>query len=538
MAICLHRPRTEHTEYDLMQTTSSELLDRPCLHELWRVQPHLQHVIQLWGTQSFNEVAHRFYTHGRPSQSAIKVMTQKTAKILGECYAQAMQQRLSSNPHVLSAQHHGIECYPELVQSVHLFALHDLCKYHSQHATPASSAVMTQEQQQADALTIIPILSCSSVALQNATYPRGLMLSRWNSDRTHRIRLPLWSSAYQNTLVMRTPALTPQHTSTARQNWKKQMLSLQEQRSIDAIIEQHIDRDDVYQLSDFCAQVTRINMTLYQERFADTPDVRVIYLELEDIARELITQDVQNPSSLLYRLLFNAEARSRITQRLAGARACWHANLLDGSSANNNALSQQQSYGTVFFWGLDAQGKRIPLRYVNTHGQQQSLVGKSITVPLEPDAIVESLATKRIFPALFCSYISLVAEHHVRCYGGIFFSDYLPRMLNAVDSVFHELDGESQSIPSYNPLCALPQTVQIIDDYGMRPAGGIELFGIGGLHQEDLVRIGKLHLHDVLSLSLREWIAEYAPQALLNPNTRNELQSLTQQWNGVVHSFT
>jgi hypothetical protein len=91
---------------------------------------------------------------------------------------------------VLSANYHGVECFPEMVQAIHFFALSDLLADTARTPGPGP---------------VVPVLSCSSVSLQSQTYPRGLMLSRQDESDSGHVHLPFFPTPCR----MSWPAVRP-----------------------------------------------------------------------------------------------------------------------------------------------------------------------------------------------------------------------------------------------------------------------------------------------------------------------------------------
>lgn len=93
----------------------------------------------------------------RPSDAIVDCMAKHAARSLGNDVGEAVKRYFSRNSAVLSANLHGIDCLPEMVQAVWFFGLNRLAG-----GTPGA---------------VIPVLSCGGVSLQSSAYPRGLQSS-------------------------------------------------------------------------------------------------------------------------------------------------------------------------------------------------------------------------------------------------------------------------------------------------------------------------------------------------------------------------
>ncbi|WCB48308.1 hypothetical protein [Nitratidesulfovibrio vulgaris] len=551
------------------------MLHTPDLAPLWRLFPGLRAILETWEGRTLGDVAQGFRQPGAvPSAAALDAMHDLVAPVHGEDVARALRRRLHLSPSVLAANHHGIECFPELVQAIHFFGLPDLldglggpnaldgpnglggsggldglkgpdalggpdrmegmdCSGKpcgdargEVPTTPAAASTSSPTPPPmptpAAAGTVIPVLSCTTVSLQSQVYPRGLLLTRRAPapDGAHFMRLPLFPASMQDTVVCAAPPLTPQQVRASRGLWRKLPLRPWERRAADALIDAHVDIPEVYALPRFGEQASLINARLCRQRFPDAPHVTVVYIELERLAARLLARDLTDGASIVSRLLFDPAARRRILSRLAGTRGCWTAHAFD---ATTTPLPRTGSNGTAFFWTVDATGRRIPLRLDDT--TRPVLTSGDRRFALEPEALAGALHEGLLMPGLFCSYVTLALQHGLRCHGGMFFTEYLPAMLDAV----HDVLGECPAHCRATPLAALPLSV-LFDDRGTgddrddgaygghrdhgtdpRPAGTVEMFAAGGLDAVRLRHLARTPADAVLPLSLRECYEECVP---------------------------
>lgn len=500
----------------------NELISLPLLAPLWSRLSHLPPLLRQWGDAPLGRIAAGFAKNpsGQAGQQTVSsallaAARSMTAPVLGDTAAGALAHRLSANSSILAANYHGVECFPEMVQAIHFFALGDL----------------VSEPVEADSGPVVPVLSCSSVSLQSQTYPRGLMLSRRDAEGIAHVHLPFFSSALQDVMASRSPALTMKQLRAMRALWLhkgRPPLLRWEREAVDAIMDRHVLRPDVLDQPTFGAQVTRVNASLCTERYSQARHVQVIYLEMEALVAELLGRDMEDEGSVMHRILFDRQVRSQVLDTLAGVRGCWRTEAINGL-----ALGRTGRAGTVFFWMADEKGRRCPLRLCVTPSGKAGLGFGDTCIPLRPAALRDALAAGTIVPSLFTSYMSLTLDHGLRCFGGIFLAEYLPTMIRGVASAMEAVGSPLRVRVPDRCLAALPLTVQI-EDMDLRPAGSVELAAAGGLTRAHLNRIGELTLADVLPLSLATWYRDYVPAGERAPDWESALARLASRWNGVT----
>lgn len=472
---------------------------------LWQTFPYLPDCFAPWQERTLGEIAASSYnntalnTTGSASSAVIDCMAAQTSKILGAAQGKALAQSLKANNAVLSANLHAIDCLPEMVQAVHSFALDRLAL-----------------GQQA---TVIPVLSCGGVSLQSQAYPRGLQSFRGGQA----VRFPLFGSAAQNKVVLNMPALTSQDMLSSTAHWQKTLPY--EQKALAAVLD-YLLSPQVLAQERFSDQITKANAWLCQQRFPDLQPL-VVYLELEEIARQLLLHDLEKPTSLLYRILFLPAVRKALIHRLANVRGCWSSH-----AATGGAFSRTQNNGTLFFWGIDAKGRRCALQLEEERGKLR-LTCPEYSVPFSPESLIQALRERRIYAGLFVAYMSLVYEHGLRCYGGIFLVHYLSTMLHHVREVFCAYGEALPPTPAATALAAFAITVQSATAQGLNPAGALELFSAGGLSRAQLQSLAQTPLCEVLPYSLALLGKEYCP-AVGSGAWEKQLAQAAQHWKGIV----
>ena len=383
----------------------NELISLPLLAPLWSRLPHLPALLRQWADAPLGRIAAGFADnppgqagHNKTSSALLAAARSVTAPVLGDAAAEALVRRLAACPSILASNYHGVECFPEMVQAIHFFALGDL---------------VSEPMEAQGSGPVVPVLSCSSVSLQSQTYPRGFMLSRQDAEDAGYVRLPFFPSSQQDVMASRAPALTQAQLRTMRALWHRKgrppLLSW-EDLALDAIMDGHVQRPDVLDLPTFGAQVTRVNASLCMERYSQARHVKVIYLEMEALVAELLGRDMEDEGSVMHRILFDPQVRALVLDMLAGVRGCWRTEAINGL-----ALGRTGRAGTIFFWLADEKGRRCPLRLCQTASGEAGLGFGDACIPLRPAALRDALAAGTIVPNLFTSYMSLSLDHGLRC---------------------------------------------------------------------------------------------------------------------------
>lgn len=479
----------------------NEALTKPLFEAVREAFPALPGCLAAWEGLTVGEAA-AFDAPGAASPAAIRCMGRLAARSLGEATGRALERRLARTPAVLSANLHGIDCLPEMAQAVHFFGLRELLR-------PCGP----------DERRVIPVLSCGGVALQSEAYPRGLLLFRGKGAP---LRLPLFPAAMQDTIALKAPALTERGVLAMRQKWEAS-LSDAERRAVGGVL-RHALAPETLALSRFGEQATRINALAGAERFPDIPRVDVVYLELEEVARELLIDDLQRPGSVPCRMLFHPALRRGIIERLADVRGCWSA-----AAAAGEPLPRTGGNGTIFFWDTDERGRRHPLRLVRD-GALLLLERPGRAFPFTPECLADALRGGSLYPGLFAAYATLTLEHGLRCYGGLYLAHYLPRMIRAVSEAFGAEGEDLPRPPGFSPLAAFPLTVHARTPDGLIPAGLLELLRGGGLTREALAALARMPLADFLPASL------WSCRRYCVPHPRVEAQPLPSglDWKGIT----
>ena len=239
-------------------------LAMPIFKPLWEAFPYLPGCFAAWRGMSLGEISASAYAAAdgerRPSDAIVDCMAKHAARSLGNDVGEAVKRYFSRNSAVLSANLHGIDCLPEMVQAVWFFGLNRLAG-----GTPGA---------------VIPVLSCGGVSLQSSAYPRGLQ--SFHADAP--ARFPLFRSSWQDTVELNAPALAAKDVRSSAAHWRP--TRAYEERGLGTVLHHLLDPDTLA-LKRFGEQAARVNAKLYAALFPDARPV-VAYLEVEELARELL----------------------------------------------------------------------------------------------------------------------------------------------------------------------------------------------------------------------------------------------------------
>ena len=282
-----------------------------------------------------------------------------------------------------------------------------------------------------------------------------------------------------------------------------------------------------HEFSSYGRQATLVNHRIWRRLFRDRScRSELVYVELETIVCRLLERDLFDKSTICHQLIFDPELRGRLIGKLDGQRGCWQYEKLlkrcTDSAAVDGFNSTDSAQGTMFFWGVDAKGRKIPLyvmeaangKGVDLRGMDDS--GQLWTYPLTPADVARGLRDCRLLPSIFTSYLLVSIARGISCIGGYYQAAYLPIMQKAVIETLRSISGETVKIIDTEKL--LPdlylsgmQTIGLVTDGQLLPAGPVEIIASGGLNTEQYGQIGEVTVMHSHIASLYDTIMDVAP---------------------------
>ena len=448
-----------------------------------------------------------------------------TGETLGPGLGAAIAEELHEMPQVLTANHHGIDTFAQSTQSNLLFSL--------------------RRRADGGSAKTIPVLACGTVPLNNLTYPRGLLIYACEREPGEAgiCKLPLFPDSHKRKLVNAAQPYTAEMLGRARSRAERlrgeAMLSPPVEAALDSVLDEFSRIGEAF--PDYSRQATVVNHRLWQRLFRDDAcRSELVYVELESIARGLLLRDLFDRSTICHQLLFDPVLRRRLVEKLDGRDGCWQREKLarrgtDGSPAG----SADAAMGTMFFWGVDAKARRVPLHVVEpVNGGSARLCGEddrgnAWTIPLTPDALARELRERRLLPSIFTSYLLISIARGVSCIGGYYQADYLPVMRRAVDETIGQDPGEAplargNGAPATDYYLSGMQTVGFRAGDRLLPAGPLEIIASGGLGEAQYDGIGNITVLQAHLASLFDIVIDVAPHNHELQHVKQEISRLAQ----------
>ena len=453
------------------------------------------------------------------SHDFIDEVSNYTREVLGSELGAVVAEELREKPQVLTANHHGIDFFAQSTQSNLLFSL--------------------DKRSDGTARKTIPVLACGSVPLNNLTYPRGLLIYACGGGDI--CKLPIFPDSYKRKLVGAVEPFTAEMLGRARARANR---LLQDEKLI-APLETalHTVFDDLDSIGQsfpgYSRQATVVNNRLWQRLFRGGPRrSELVYIELESIATRLLYRDLFDKSAICHQLMFDPELRGQLIEKLDGQRGCWQADKLlqrCSDSAVRSAAGQPDSaLGTMFFWGVDAKDRQVPLCIVEGRpGKTPELRGVgdsgcSWSIPFTPEALARGLGEYQLVPSIFTSYLLISIVRGINCIGGYYQADYLPIMQNAVFEILSSDLGAARFNRERDPDPYLSGMQAIGFSIGDRllPAGPLEIIACGGIDDEQFDRIGEVTVFQSHIASLFDIIMDVSPRGSELHRSRSEILKL------------
>ena len=455
-------------------------------------------------------------------QELFDAICQYSAPLLGENLAERACRDLAANPVVLTTNHHGVDYFSQSVQGSILFALRSLSGI-----SPA---------------TTITILAVGNVPLNNASYPRGVLLYPRLVTFADTIphKMPIFPDRMKRQMVFTAPPIDNNMVSAALKRLrgieKQKDLTPEIARTMISLLQKEYSRADIAKLPDYSSQSVVLNDRLWSRMFAnvDSPPKR-LYLEFESVAGILLQNDLYNPESLVQRVLFHSQIRERVLANLDKTNGCWNRSLLGTGVASNTKRRQAADItggGTMFFWGVDSRGRRIPLCI---EGSEKPMLrgiddrGHGFEILWAAEELAEGLRQKRLIPSLFTCFLSVAFARGVNCIGGYFQNRYLPDMQRGlVDALDHD-SGDRRAARCIGEVSTgfyLDSMIAVASEFEGKyliPAGPVEMIAGGGLKQRDVDRILSLSVSEAHLLGIFETIGDAVSPATLEPGWQIKL---------------
>ena len=463
------------------------------------------------------------------NQDFIVEISNYTSETLGLELGKAISEDLREMPQMLTANHHGIDTFAQSSQSNLLFSM--------------------RKRADGNPFKTVPVLACGSVPLNNLTYPRGLLIyAGAEANGNDGIgKLPIFPDSYKRKLVSVVGPFTTEMLDRSRIRARKLVEDGKVTRSLESALNTVFDDFALVgqEFPNYSRQATVANHRFWKRLFRDRScRSELVYIELEAIVSRLLQKDLFDKSTICYQLMFDPELRQQLIEKLDGQRGCWQYEKLlrRGSEPTvvNGSNTIDSSLGTMFFWGVDAKGKKVPLCVTEVqNGKSFELRGaedngRLWSMPFTAAAISQGLQDGRLLPSIFSSYLLVSIARGVSCIGGYYQADYLPVMRNAVVEILHCNSSETpeargiENISSDLYLSGM-QTIGLESDGQLLPAGPLEIIASGGLDSGQYEQIGEVTVLQSHIASLYDTITDVVPRNSDFNQLKTELSKLVHE---------
>jgi hypothetical protein len=391
----------------------------------------------------------------------------KAGELLGHGVARALRDSLEESFTALTANHHTINTLPDFTQGMLVYA----------------SRLLSGARKNIGG--VLPVFAAGGVPMSDFTYPCGMLLGRpRRPGTTAGARFRLFKPNARKTLVTRQPAFSAADVALARSHASAGEWLWFEKKALGRIIDDILTLPAVLGQRLYSHQCTVINARLWPRLFKpEVPVPSLVMLDKLELERDLLLADVKNESSLVHAVLFAPGLRAAIARDLNGGRGCWSCENVDDRSA--------PARGTLFFWGIDREGRMFPLSLDQKKNCLFSAHNPSFGLALTPDAIGNALRENSILPGLYLGFAAMALARGLLCCGGVFQTGYLQRMRKMTAACLRGagFDGMAACLDALPDAPFTSGFLPLGFSNGDSPpyaAGAVELFASGGLSAENL----------------------------------------------------
>ncbi len=248
---------------------------------------------------------------------------------------------------------------------------------------------------------VVPYITGGQVELANVTFSRGMC--RYNS-KVKKECLPFFRKLDQNKMAMNAAPVNREMLDKFRKRF--------DDKVIDDICEKVYEAENVQKAASFAEQTTLIGAELFKHIFKEDNALIPAYLEVEELIRPLLIDELSKEDSILRRLLGEKSALKKLNEIMTS----------DGLPLAAQLFACSDEKGRKIFLLLDEDGMLTG----------SSMDGTEASFKADSESLAELLSRKTIFPGLFMAAFLLVFERGFTWMGGMFQALYLPEWKNAV----------------------------------------------------------------------------------------------------------
>ena len=507
-----------------MEFSAENLLNLAC-----RELPVVKRAIDESGDIPLENYLRRLFTGKKstfqPVDDLLKVIFEYTAPLLGESVANLVCRDIEECPLVLTANHLGVDYFSHSVQGSLLFSLYS-----------RAAGLKTRT---------VPVFACGNIPLDNATYPQGVLFYMVNESDIGTLpkKMPIFPNRLRRSLVSVSrgfdESMIDRATKRSLQMAAGNQVDPQLIGPLKTILQEDYGDPEVLALNTYSDQSVKVNHQIWRRLFQNPENApHLVSLELEKIVGMLLDYDLENPQSLIWQIMFDVGIRENVLKQLNGERACWDLDELRNRleiDKDVNKYGPANGCGTIFFWGVNPAGRRVPLHLGTVAGDLDQLVGcdeknNILTVPFTPMGIIEGLKSGKLLPSLFTCFTVLSFARGLECVGGYFQSEYLGTMQRAIFSalkksrISHDAAQKIAGVRSDLYLSGMLSVMTSMGNNGrIAPAGPLEIIAGGGLSMEDIDKMMALSVRDAHLAGLIEIIPDAVMPNTLDSNWKHRL---------------
>lgn len=248
----------------------------------------------------------------------------------------------------------------------------------------------------------IPIWAFGQIPFRNSANPKGMIVFE---DQKEPLYLNLVPRKYEDTLVCCAKPYTKEMVLNLRKQVEKAEVSRAVKELLLDLTDQVYGNEGAFVWRDFSQQMLFVGREISKRLFPEE-EFEFLYLNGEEIFKELAIADLKNPDSFFYQLLFDEKSRELLNESYLG--------------------DEEHSLSCQIFWGIDSKARKYPLRFTRDAmlvGRQMS--GESVCMEGDADSLILLLREGKIIPAI---YSMICISSFARGYtwnGGIFQGQYL-----------------------------------------------------------------------------------------------------------------
>ena len=447
--------------------------------------PVVKTILNTQGHMPLGEYAERFNTPPvtglQPRNDIKQAVFDQIHPVLGKEIAMRTANDLTASGTVMTTAHLGIDYFANSVQGNLIYG----------------AGVLTGRCEG----TTIPIFCFGNVPLNSSTFARGILVYAAGSGAQKRLplRLPIFPDSQKRTMVSSAKPFTRtmlQRAVKKAEHWQNEnvICNTTARTILDLLAVEYAD-DAVLNQTSYAAQTMIVNQRL-GKRMLKTSDAPpdIVYLEIENITAALLANDLNQANSLVCRIFFNGTLRDRLIRCLDGCPGCWQADRLN---IRQTAVGKPErtATGTIFFWGIDGDGRRVPLLLKSINGDiylsGKTDRGDAFTMNFTREELLLALERQTLLPSLFTCFLVICFARGFNCVGGVFQGAYLTRMKRCIaDCLDAQADAKHAKMVREITTDLYQDGMLVFMRQGpanaLLPAGPIEIIQGGAITKKDL----------------------------------------------------